>query len=449
MIMLRGDELVKKVFLFAVLFFSSSFVFADELTLKSSIDTAMDKSPAIIYARQGVIAADGKLGQAFGAVLPALSLSAQYGQSYTQPYDMMGIITVGTEEASTMTVASLHLNQPIYVGALLPALDIAKAGYEVAKASLKKAEFDLRYNVVNSYYGVLRAQKLYDLSNDSLDMAKSHLNQVKAMYVAGTATKADVLRSEVQVANTELSLTKAENALDLAKDAFNNVLGRSLELPVDLSEKEIAHEIVKPKPYSDCLAVVFDVNPDWITFQLNKKINQKNVDVASSGYYPAISLVGTYANNKNEYVKNDFLNTNYNSWTLLLNGSWTLFDGFSTASKIKEAGANLAAIEANEELTKNGIVLEVKDACLNLNSAVNSISSAKKAVESADENYRISREKYKSGIGSNLEMIDAQTALTEAKTNLYQAQFDYQIAKAKVNKALGKEIYSFSASADK
>ena len=81
--------------------------------------------------------------------------------------------------------------------------------------------------------------------------------------------------------------------------------------------------------------------------------------------------------------------------------------------------------------------------------AVNSISSAKKAVESADENYRISREKYKSGIGSNLEMIDAQTALTEAKTNLYQAQFDYQIAKARVNRALGREIYSFSASAEK
>jgi outer membrane protein len=440
---LRRDEFVKKALLMGLLVFCSSGVLASELTLKASIDTAMEKSPAIIYARQGVVAADGKLGQAFGAVLPAVSLSAQYGSNYTQPYEMMGLITIGTEETATLTNTSLHLSQPLYVAALLPALDIAKAGNEVAKENLRKAEFDLRYNVVNSYYGVLRAQKLYDLSNDSLDMAKSHLKQVKAMYAAGTATKADVLRVEVQVANMELSLTKADNALALAKDAFNNVLGRGLEEPVDLSEKEIAQKIVTPKPYKDCLAEVWGAKPDWKIYQLNKQISRKSVDVASSGYFPAISLVGTYGNNKNEYVKNDLLNTNYNSWSLLLNGSWTLFDGFSTASKIKEAGADLAAIEANEDLTRNSIILEVKDACLNLNSAVNSISSAKKAVESADENYSISREKYKSGIGSNLEMIDAQTALTEARTNLYQAQFDYQIARAKVNRALGEDLYSF------
>jgi outer membrane protein len=439
---------VKKVFLIAILFLSSSFVYADELTLKTSIDTAMEKSPAIIYARQGVVAADGKLGQAFGAVLPSVAVSAQYGEGYTQPYKLMGVFTYGTDEVSTITNTSVRFEQPLYVGALLPALDIARAGYEVAKETLKKAEFDLSFNVVNSYYGVLRAQKLYDLANESLDMANSHLNQVKAMYAAGTATKADVLRVEVQVADMELSLTKADNALALAKDAFNNVLGKGLDEPVNLSDKEIAQKLVKPVPYSECLAEVFDTKPDWKIYLLNKMIDQKSVDVASSGYFPAFSLIGSYGDTKNAFTKNDILSTDFYSWSLLLNGSWTLFDGFSTASKVKEANANLAAIQANEDITKNGIILEVKDACLNLNSAVNSIGSAKKAVESADENYRISREKYKSGIGSNLEMIDAQTAFTEAKTDLYQTQFDYQIAKARVNKALGKEIYSFSASAD-
>jgi outer membrane protein TolC len=434
---------MKKPLLLAVLFFMSSYVFAEELTLKNSIDTAMEKSPAIIYARQGVIAADGKLGQAFGAVLPALSLSAKYGSSYTEPYEMAGIVTIGTDETATLTNYSLTLTQPLYVGALLPGLDIAQAGYGIAKESLKKAEFDLRYNVVNSYYGVLRTKKLYELSNESLDMARSHLAQVKAMYSAGTATKADVLRVEVQVANMELSLTKADNALALAKDAFNNVLGRGLEEGVELSEKEIAQEIIALKPYKEYLAIVFDVKPDWRIFQLNKTISKRSVDVASSGYFPSLSLVGTYGTNKNEYSKYDVLNTNYNSWSILASGSWTLFDGLATPSKIKEADANLAAIEANEELTRNGIILEVKDACLNLKSAADSINSAKKAVESADENYRISKEKYSSGIGSNLEMIDAQTALTEAKMNLYQSQFDYQVGKAKVNKVLGKEIYTF------
>ncbi len=445
---------MKKILLFMVLLLSSSFVFADELTLKNSIDMAMEKSPAIIYARQGVVAADGKLGQAFGAILPNLSLSGKYGSSYTKPYDINDMITFGTtetpvsitqgaDETALVYGYNLTLSQPIYAGALFPALDIAQNGYNIAKENLRKSEFDLKYNVVNSYYGVLRATKLYDLSNESLDMARSHRDQVKAMYLAGTATKADVLRSEVEVANMEVSLTKASNGLALAKDAFNNVLGRDLDESVALSEKEIVQEIVQPKTYKECVATAFDSRADWLIFQLNKKINEKSVDIAVSGYFPVLSLIGSIGENKMEYTKNDLLNTDINSWTVAANASWTLFDGLATQSRIKEANANLEAIRANEDSVKNGIILEVKDTCLNLTSAIEVIKSAGKAVESADENYRISKEKYRSGIGSNLEMIDAQTALKEAKTDFYQAQFDYQIAKAKLNQAIGEEVYVF------
>ena len=428
--------------------------YAEELSLKNALDVAMEKSPAVVSAKQEVIAADARLGQAFGTLLPNLSASGKVGSGYMQPYDMAIQATLGTVEQNiamqqgvneiySTSNYSVTISQPIFMMGVLPALDAARNSYEIAKQNYLKADLDLEYNVVNSYYGYLKVEKLYELAKDSLDQANSHLNQAQAMLSAGTATRADVLRAEVQVANMELGLLKAKNSLAIAKDAFNNTLSRDLDANVDLSEKEIANEYVTPLTFNECEAKVFDNRPDWKIFQLNKMINKNRSDIAYSGYFPNVSLVGNYGANNSTYQTNSFLNANYFDWTVTANAQWMLFDGLATPSRVKEAQANLAAFDANEQSFRNGIILEVKDACLNLETSVDLIKSAKKTVDLARENYRISKERYRTGAGSNLEMIDAETAFTEAQNSLYQSQFDYQIAKAKVNQATGAEIYPF------
>jgi outer membrane protein TolC len=424
--------------------------YAEELSLKNALDIAMEKSPAIVSAREGVIAADGKLGQAFGAMLPNVSLSGQAGSAYTKPYDAYGIITVNSlEETAATSNYSLTLTQPLFNGALVPGLQLAEAGYDIAKENYKKAQYDLVYNVVSTYYGVLRTNKMNELSKDTLDMSRSHLKQVRAMLDAGTATRADVLRVEVQVANNEVGVMKADNGLILAKDAFNNILGRDLETDVALSDKEIAEEIVTLKPNKDCLIMAFENKPDWKIFKKNKQINANSKDIAWSGYLPSLAIIGSATGNRIDYPKADEMDQDVYNTAVVASGQWALFDGLAREGRIKEANANLAALEANEESIRNGIVLEVKDACLNLESAVKMIRSARKAVDLARENYRISRERYRTGAGSNLEMIDAQTAYSEASTNLYQTQFDYQVAKARVNQAVGSDVYPFVKKEDK
>jgi len=432
--------------IFLALFLMAPISFAEELNLKNALDIAMEKSPAIVSAREGVTAADGKLGQAFGAMLPNVSFSGQTGSSYIQPYKAFGLIEVNSrEETAAVTNYSLTLTQPLFNGALLPGLQLAEAGYKIAKENYKKAQYDLVYNVVSTYYGVLKASKMNTLAQDTLDMSRSHLKQVKAMLDAGTATRADVLRVEVQVANNEVGLMKADNGLILAKDAFNNILGRDLETEVALSDKEIASEIVTPKSGKDCLVMAFENKPDWKIYKLNKQMTANSKDIAWSGYLPSFALIGESKANRTDYPESDELDADIYDNTVMASAQWTLFDGMARESRIKEANANLAALEANEESIRNGIILEVKDACLNLESSVKMIKSAKKAVDLARENYRISRERYRTGAGSNLEMIDAETAYTEAQTNLYQAQFDYQVAKAKVNQAIGSDVYPFAA----
>jgi len=436
----------KSLILLLILTMFPILSFAEELSLKNALDIAMEKSPAIVSAREGVTAADGKLGQAFGAMLPNLSLSGQAGSSHIKPYEMFGAFSINSsDETAAVSDYSITLTQPLFNGALMPGLQLAEASYDIAKETYKKAKYDLVYNVVNTYYGVLKASKMNELSKDTLDMSRSHLKQVRAMLDAGTATRADVLRVEVQVANNEVGQMKADNGLVLAKDAFNNILGRDLETDVSLSEKEIAAEIVTLKPNKECLSMAFDNKPEWKIFRMNKQINAKMKDIAWSGYLPSFAIVGSSTGRRTDYPEQDQYDEDIYTDSILATGQWTLFDGLAREGRMKEAAANLKALEANEESIRNGIVLEVKDACLNLESSVKMIKTARKAVDLAKENYRISRERYKTGAGSNLEMIDAQTAYSEASTNLYQAQFDYQVAKAKVNQAVGTDVYPFAA----
>lgn len=115
--------------------------FAEELSLKNALDIAMVKSPAIVSAREGVNASDAKLGQAFGAMLPNVSISGQSGLSYTKPYEMFGIFTVGTEETASISGYDLTLTQPLFNGALLPGIQIAEAGYKIAKENYRKVSY--------------------------------------------------------------------------------------------------------------------------------------------------------------------------------------------------------------------------------------------------------------------------------------------------------------------
>jgi len=425
-------------------------VFGKALTLNDSIEIAKENNPSVIASRQRVTAAEGAAGQAFSPFLPQLNLEGSIGRSYQQPYSIsaadFGIPgtfegSVVPDEAANLITYQASLTQSLFTGGKVwGSFNIANKNLEISKQDLRGAMQDLIYDVTVAYYGVLKAKKFVELNNESLNMAKSHLDQVKVMFDAGTVTKADVLQSEVQVANAEINLTKAKSALEIAKNSFNNVLGRNLNEKVDISEEEfIIEEFTAPR-YEEFLREAYEGRPDWKQFILGKEISENSVALARSGYFPSIAIVGTYGNTKTEYAEHGRTD-DLNSWTAILSGSWNIFDGLSTPNKVKEAEANLKAQKADEDMVKNGIALEVKDACFNLNTATETIKMAKKALEFAEENYRISELRYNAGVGTNIEVIDAQTALTQARLQYLEAQYDYEIAKARINKVTGKEIF--------
>jgi outer membrane protein TolC len=418
------------------------------LTLKESINLALKNNPSIIASQKKLDAANAKMGQAIGAFLPTIKVDGNIGRYYSQPSVVQMTITTaqgsvtqrnsfGPDMVADTKSITTSLSQPIFMAALFPGYKIAKKGADLAREDLNKAALETSFNATQAYFSVLKAEKLVKLSEQSREMAESHLKQVKAMLSAGVATQADLLRIEVQLANSEVSLTRAKNALEIAKDAFNNALGRDLEQDVQLVEEGFNGGVLNLPEYKDLLKMSFDYRPDWKQYILSKQIGEENVRIAATAYFPTVMLSGQTGNQIVEYPS---YKTDINSWSITGIASWTLFDGFGIQNRICEATANLDAQKANEEQIKNGIALEVRDAYLNLKSARETIGSAKKAVESAEENHKVSALRFSSGVGTNLEVLDAQVSLTQAGINYLQTLFDVEIAKAKINKVIGREV---------
>ena len=413
-------------------------------TLTESIGLALKQNPSVLASQKKANAAGARLNQAVGAFFPTVKIDGSLGQSYTQPSIVqitLGGVTqnliFGIDQVENSNSLQVSLSQPLFMAALFPGYGIAKKGADLANQDLRRTVIDTSYNVTQTYFGVLAAQRLAKLSAESLQTAQSHQQQVQSMLNAGVVTKADLLRSEVQVANSEVALTQAKNEVELAKDAYNNAVGIDLETAVDLQETGFTGTAPNLPDYKTLLAQAYANRPDWQQFLLSTGISEDTLRVHQTEYLPTFTLSAATGNAFTGYPS---YQAEVNNWRVTGNGSWTLFDGLGRENRIKEASENLDAQRANEDQVRNGIALEVRDAYLSLKATLDTISSTRKAVDSAQESYNVSSTRYQSGVGTNLEVIDAEVALNQAKVNNLQALFNVEIAKAKINKVVGKEV---------
>ena len=451
------------LFLLLLLFVSSALAQggAGFLSLKESIEIAKLNSESYAISKAKVDEADAVLGQAFSAMLPSLKLSGSLGRSYQDqppsfipanalapglpPTDITGNIF---EAQETNTLAySATLQQNLFTGGnVWNSYVAADIGVSAAEEELRASEIDLTYNVISAYYGVIKAKKGLDLANESLSLSNDHLSQAKSMFASGVATRADVLRGELDVARSELALSKAKSAVDLMSNSFNLTIGRDPVTPVALDENDFKIGDIKVPDYQEMLKAAYAFRPDWKMAQYGERIADKTTVASYSGYLPAFLLEGSYGYSNVQEKKVD-IDSMLNNWSIALVGSWTIFDGLMTPNKVKEMTAKYVEASKQMDLLRKSVAIDVNNASLSLSSAVDEIKSAGKALELANENYNIAETRYAAGVGTNLEVIDAKTMLTTSKLDYLQAEFDYELAKAALDKAVGREVMVNSGAA--
>jgi len=287
-----------------------------------------------------------------------------------------------------------------------------------------------------SYYDLLLAQSALAVTREAVSSIEKHVERVRALYQNGMVSRYDLLRAEVQLSNLQPQLIRMQNAVDLSRQAFNMALNRKLEAPVTLSDS-MEYFTVEIDSAS-LVAKALDLRPEYRSLALRQKMVEKAKLISYSSYQPTVALFSDYSYSKGSgFSSGDEWNKN---WDLGVSASWPLFDGGSGLGKIKEARANARQLHLVKQQVEDWIRLEVSAGYLTLKASEKTIFSQQLSVGQAEEALKIAKARYESGQATNLDVLDAQLALTQAQTNRIQAVHDYLISLAKLEKAVGAAL---------
>lgn len=333
-------------------------------------------------------------------------------------------------------IANKHSNGltaslPIFTGGKLSGqIQKAKANFKYNEIGVQRTYNEMRSTVTSGYFDMLQADNMQKLSAESVTRLEDHLKNVQAQYDVGVVAKADVLRSQVELADAKQDLIKAENQYQLAEASLNRIVG----LPMDTNLKldNILVYTAYDRTMEDCLAYAAEHRPELEQAKQNVEAYKGALKVARSGHMPQVA-----ASASQSWSDTNWPGDENGNWGVGVSVEMNVFDTGVTLSKIHGAEADLKNAEETYRDTVDSVNLDVRNNYLSLREAEKRIGNTKLAVEQADEDYRIAQLRYMSGVGTNTDVLDAQVALTKAKTNYTQALYDYNTSKTALETSIG------------
>ena len=403
-----------------------------DMTLEESVRTALDNNYSIKQQEaeyDSAVWARHQARRSFGPTANWQSTATKMGGKYYE--DMLKL--------SRNYGNTLSLTMPIYTGGQLEgaikAADLAmnanELGLELSKQQVKAA-------TMSAYYQALQAKNQIKVAQDSVNTLTEHLKNVNAQYTVGTVAKSDVLGTQVQMANAEQNLINANNSYDVAIASLNNVMGLPTDTELNLTDS-LDYNVYEI-PLEECTAYARSNRPDVLMADYQVAIAEAGVQQAKAGYMPKVSAQASKSWAGDSPFGSEETDQRYgqnNSWTAGVVVSWDIWDNNVTQSKVNQSKAAVAKAEAAAENTRQSGDLEVRTAYLNLKAAEKSINTTQVAVDKAQEDYKIAQVRYAAGVGTNLDVMDAEEKLAQAQTNYYTALYNYNSSKAALDKAMG------------
>lgn len=399
---------------------------AADLTLDEALGTALKNHPQVIEARENLNGAEAKTGQALANYYPQISLSADWirGQSYFPAQEIIKISETNT--------ASLYLKQTIYdFGRTSGAVEAARGNREAADNALAVTRQDLTLRVRVAFYLVLALEKQVQAVRENVKAREDVFRQAQEFFTQGIRARVDVARAEANYFAAKTNLIRAESNREIARVELANAMGiASLGEHTPVATSSVLLSL--PERNSSQQDALRD-RAELQQFAAMKSAANGNLTSSKSSYLPILSGVASIG-----YADRDFPPTG-NVWGVGLNLTVPLFSGFSSIEQVREATAAMNSIEARQNNLKLQIIKEVETAWFGGNDAAARMVSTEKEVAAANESKSLAEGRYQEGIGSIIEVTDAQSQTLDAQTANIQAKFDYYTALARLDRAVGKQ----------
>jgi outer membrane protein len=337
----------------------------------------------------------------------------------------------------------LRLVQSVYEGGRIrSSLRTAKLTRQQAIYAYQRAIADTLTEVRVAYYDILLSAQLIVVQEASIQLLTKELEDTNRRYDAGTVPRFNVLRAEVELANARPRFIRARNTHRIAKNNLANLLGYNLprdvweDLPLNLVGK--LEEEPYPVELPSAISQALERRPELGALRKAEQLGREGVESARSGYLPSVQVFGGYGWRSSQFSED--LSRDVAGWNAGAQLNWNLFDGFSSKGKVDEAKARYQKARYDLEDATRRIELEVRTAYSQFVEAREVLESQKKVLEQAEEALRLANSRADAGTGTQLDVLSAQTALTEARSTNVQALHDYAVARARLERAIGHEV---------
>lgn len=400
-----------------------------DISLEECLKFALGNNPRIQAAMQDVFASDYRIRQAWASYFPQfgwqtgytrirqLQLSDVFRQNLVFNYFVLGQISA---------------SQMLYdFGVTQNQVTIRKLDNQGYKITLTATVNDVICQVKQAYYNLQYAIEAKKVAEDMVAKYAAFYDQAKAFYTVGTKPKVDVTIAEVNLSNAKLTLIQAENAVDIAMAKLNNTMGLPYFNKYKISEN-LRYEPCDVSLES-AIKVAQESRPEFQLAEVKVEEARQNVKLVKKSYFPQLSVEGQFQVGGRTPASN----YGYNFGGYL---NFPTINGMLIKNEIKEAKALHSKEQANAINTKNNIYYEVQESYFSLKEKKNKIPVAFLGMKQAKENYELSYGRYKVGVGNPIELKEAQVQYQNAQLTYYQTMYEYNTARATLEKVIGKNL---------
>lgn len=438
--------------LFVASWFHKAFAQAQQpvsYSIKEAVSAALQSNHELIAARHEVRGADARLQEAWGYTLPTIELSGVYTRAIQKPVfffpnffaedssqrNKVTAIEIGSDHSFdfNVTVSQVLFNSAVFTG-----VGTAKIYSQAAREVFRSKEIETITKTRKAYYTALLSAEVQAMLHSNLKNAEENYHNALVLAESGLLSEYDRLRAEVALANIRPEVIKAEAQYELALNNLKMEMGVPFDRSIALTDT-LRFTPVDPVAAQHADENVLMENASLAALKHQLDINDAIASVERSNFLPNLSAFGNlqYQTQKNDLriSTRDFVNSSLVGLSLSLN----VFNGFRTGARVEQAELESRKTEQEIARAENNLKTAVRSTLLTLKRAHERVDAQARTVELAEKGYRIAATRFSSGSGTQLELNDAQLALTTAKTNRMQAIYDYLVASADLDQLLSRK----------
>ena len=444
--------------LLVMLLISSSF--AQEklvLTLDGSVELAFKNNPSYQIALKEVKKAKASVTESYSSILPQLNAAAAYQHSweiqestipnfiklmfppdYPGVGDMPDFVRISFGLENTITLGA-SVTQPLFLGgAGIAGIKMAGAASRASERNLEKTKQDLLYNTASAFYGCLVAKEVVKVQEEALQQSQENLEMVRKKYDAGAASKFDLMRAEVNVANTKPDAISARNQYKIALTRLKMVLALPMQTDIEV-DGELLYEDDEftTMAIPDYQQMALNTRPEIQALQEQKAISKHGITLARSNFLPKLFFATDYSylGMTNEWALGD---VDYSrGFTSAVSFQLPLFTGLKNNRQYQKSKIDYRMMLDTEKQVSDGVVAEVEAVYNTFLEAKEKYEAANENVELAEETFRLATMMYEEGTNTQLDVFTAQLGLTSARLNYLSSLYEYQLTRYALRKVTG------------